>query len=949
LRLLEGDHSELELVFLVTSGSVVLGLINGILIGLLAVGIVLVYKSNRFLNLAHAQMGALSVQLLGKFVLDWGWSWWVAFVVCVPIGMVIGGLIDRYVVRPLRERSASTVALLLLSLGVSQILLVFTYVKSFGPSQAKEVAGYPQPFNASIHVGGVVLGGADVLIMILIPILVVALGLFLRYSFLGKTIRAAASNHDQARLCGISTRQVSLITWVMAGGLSAIAGILQAPSLPLFDSAALGPYLLLLGLGAAAVGAFVSLPLALVGGLLIGLVDQLVLAGTSSPDQAELAVLATIIAIVLARGSAIGKVFAAGGAVTDDLPPLRIPQAIKDSFVVRYQRKAPVVAAFGVALLLPLLPVLRAEGRRFDIALILVYGLVAMSLTVAMGWAGQVSLGQFALVGCGAFVAGHLIQAGWSLPILLLVCGAVSAAFMLVIGLPALRVPGLTLAVTTLGLAVVAPDWLFHQSWFGTTHVSGYDLNVPALIRGVGRPGSQLVVYYLSLAVVVLLAGALWALRRSGPGRLVVAVRDNEAAAATFGVTPATVKMAALSLSGFVAGTAGVLWADAWRTISPMQFTPDVSISILAVPVIGGIGSLAGAIGAAWIIYGFMFFVSPHLGGIFPSGYVQVAAVLMIGGLGLVGTLLRYPQGIAGAVRVWWQSRLDRSAETAIDLTGAVESPGLVVENVHLSFGGLRVLNGASIEVRPKEIVGLIGPNGAGKTTLLNVISGRLDSHEGRIVLGGVDLTGLDPEVRSAFGLARSFQDARLFPGLTVTETVQVASSNRYRVGLLSSMLSAPWASAAEVESRQDAESIIERLGLSDWSQTLTAQLSTGTRRVCDLAAQVAARPKVLLLDEPTAGIAQREAEAFGPLLRTIRDELDCSILIVEHDMPLLMALCDRIYAMELGEVIAAGTPAEVRSDPAVIASYLGTAETAIARSGNGTGRSRSRKAPAGN
>jgi ABC-type branched-subunit amino acid transport system ATPase component len=170
---------------------------------------------------------------------------------------------------------------------------------------------------------------------------------------------------------------------------------------------------------------------------------------------------------------------------------------------------------------------------------------------------------------------------------------------------------------------------------------------------------------------------------------------------------------------------------------------------------------------------------------------------------------------------------------------------------------------------------------------------------------------------------------------LTVTETIQVAMAKRYRSSLLASSIGAPWVRQAEAQNTRSAQEVIDRLGLTDWSGVLTGELSTGTRRICDLAAQVAAQPRVLLLDEPTAGVAQREAEAFGPVLRRIRDELDCSILIVEHDMPLLMGLCDRVYAMVAGHVIASGTPEQVRADPRVIASYLGTDEVAIARSGS--------------
>ncbi len=198
----------------------------------------------------------------------------------------------------------------------------------------------------------------------------------------------------------------------------------------------------------------------------------------------------------------------------------------------------------------------------------------------------------------------------------------------------------------------------------------------------------------------------------------------------------------------------------------------------------------------------------------------------------------------------------------------------------------------------------------------------------------GRDVTALAPEFRAHFGLGRNYQEAKLFPGLTTREALQVALSHTQRVGLISAMVSAPWVRHSERRSRQRADEIIERLGLEEWADVLTGDLSTGTRRICELAAQLAFSPRVLLLDEPTAGVAQREAEAFGPLLRRIRDELDCSVLIVEHDMPLLMGVCDRVFAMDRGTVIASGTPDEIRNHPDVIASYLGTTDAAIARSG---------------
>ncbi|HVU72902.1 MAG TPA: ABC transporter ATP-binding protein [Mycobacteriales bacterium] len=260
--------------------------------------------------------------------------------------------------------------------------------------------------------------------------------------------------------------------------------------------------------------------------------------------------------------------------------------------------------------------------------------------------------------------------------------------------------------------------------------------------------------------------------------------------------------------------------------------------------------------------------------------------------------------------------------------------PALMVQDVRLAFGGVQALDGVSLRVDPGEIVGLIGTNGAGKSTLLNVISGILAPSAGRVLLGGRDVTSAPPELRASLGLGRTFQAASLFPGLTVLETVQAVIGARRKVGVLSAMVRAPWAVRAERQIAEEAAAIVDRFGLAPFADTLTGALSTGTRRICALATQIAARPTVLVLDEPTAGVAQREAEAFGPLLRRIREELACAIVIVEHDMPLLMALCDRVYAMERGAVIREGAPDEVRSDPAVVASYLGTDVVAIGRSG---------------
>lgn len=260
-------------------------------------------------------------------------------------------------------------------------------------------------------------------------------------------------------------------------------------------------------------------------------------------------------------------------------------------------------------------------------------------------------------------------------------------------------------------------------------------------------------------------------------------------------------------------------------------------------------------------------------------------------------------------------------------------TPALEVRGAGISFGGLRALDGVGLVVNPGEIVGIIGANGAGKTTLFDCISGFLPG-EGSVLVGGRDVSSLAAHGRAEAGLGRSFQDARLFTSMTVLDTLRVASERLAlkRAGVFSTLLG--FASEHEDRATAAALEVVEAFGLQAYRDKLVGELSTGTRRVVDLAGIVIQKPKVVLLDEPSSGIAQREAEALGPLLRTVRDQLGCALLVIEHDMPLLLGLADRLYALETGRVIASGLPDDVVHDPNVVRSYLGDDPAALNRSG---------------
>jgi branched-chain amino acid transport system ATP-binding protein len=280
---------------------------------------------------------------------------------------------------------------------------------------------------------------------------------------------------------------------------------------------------------------------------------------------------------------------------------------------------------------------------------------------------------------------------------------------------------------------------------------------------------------------------------------------------------------------------------------------------------------------------------------------------------------------------------IEKAAALAAAHAAVAEDAEVVLEcrDVVKRFGGITAVDHVDLQVRDGEIVGLIGHNGAGKTTLMDCISGFLDVNGGRVLLKGVEVTERAPHERARGGLGRSFQDALLFPSLTVAETIAVARERHLATrDMVAAAFQLPASYESELAVWHKVDELIELMGLGAFREKLTGELSTGSRRIVDLACILAQEPTMLMLDEPSGGVAQKETEALGPLLLRVRDHTGCSILVIEHDMPLLRTICDRMVALELGGVIAEGTPAEVLEHPRVIESYLGTDESAINRSG---------------
>ena len=271
----------------------------------------------------------------------------------------------------------------------------------------------------------------------------------------------------------------------------------------------------------------------------------------------------------------------------------------------------------------------------------------------------------------------------------------------------------------------------------------------------------------------------------------------------------------------------------------------------------------------------------------------------------------------------------------------------LKLDGLSASFGGVRAVHEVDLAVHQGQILGIIGPNGAGKTTVLDLISGFVTPSGGRVHLQGVDVTGLAASDRAEQGLGRSFQDARLFPSMTVRQTIATACERHVDVrDPISPFVLSPAVKISERAIAEEVDGLIELMRLEAYADKFVGELSTGTRRVVDLACTLAHRPSVLLLDEPSSGIAQRETEALGPVLLDIRDKTGAAMIVIEHDMPLISSISDELLALELGSVVACGPPDEVLRDPRVVEGYLGTTEETIMRSGAPTKR-RVRRAPA--
>ncbi|MFL5719360.1 MAG: ABC transporter permease subunit [Chloroflexota bacterium] len=922
------------------------GAVNGLIYGLLAMGLVIVYKSTRVINFAVAAMGLPGALLTALVAVQYGLPHPLAWLVGLIAGAAFGATAELIVVR--RLFTAPRVILLVATIGVAQVAVAVTIAL---PKIDELRPVFPTLIGGSRNIGDVTLSGAAQTIIIVVPVVAALLGWLLTRTTFGKQVTASSDNADLARLSGISPKRASTIVWTIAGIIATLSMMLIAGRLGgTSQIATLGPPTLARALVVFVIAGMVSFPRCLVAGLALGLIEAFI--GYNFLDAPGLIESLLLIAVLIAVFFQSRRAEPEGVSTFLFAAKVRpVPEAIRDRWWVRQHGRIIFVVVFLIASVVPF--IVTEPSRAYLYASIVCMAMVALSVTIVTGWAGQLSLGQMAFAGIGALGTASLvrgtelgiglpggrtlfIQLGpTSLPVaivaLTVICGLVAA----VIGAGALRVRGLLLGVTTFVFAYAAQVHLFRTELL--TGGATPPIRLPrGTVAGIDLT-DQRTYYWCVLGILAIVVATIARLRRRAPWRRMAAVRDNPASAAAYSVGATREKLVSFVLAGGLAGLAGGLLGALTQNINPNQlFSVSDSLDVVSIAVIGGLGSIAGPLlGALWV---------EGLPAFFPDNDV---VPLLASGLGLLILLLYFPGGL---VQIGYSARDALFAFVAARATpppepvrptawtrptrehSAADSPAIDARDVVVNFGGVRAVDAASITVARGEVVGLIGTNGAGKSTLLNAIGGYVPAR-GHIEVLGHDVGKMPTHRRAALGLGRTFQAATLFPEMSVRQTVMVALEARHRVGVLSHALALPTAGRDEARKRTEADEIIDFLGLGRYRDATINELSTGTRRIVELAGLLAVNAEVMCLDEPTAGVAQRETEAFGPLLLAIRRELDASILIIEHDMPLIMSMSDRVYCLEAGRVIAEGTPEDVRSNPTVVASYLGTDERAIARS----------------
>jgi ABC-type branched-subunit amino acid transport system ATPase component/ABC-type branched-subunit amino acid transport system permease subunit len=885
-----------------------LGFGVGALYALASQGLIVIYRGSGVLNFGLGAIGMVAAYLEYELATNSGWSFIPALICGVIASSIVGALVHLLIMRPLRH--VSPIVRVIATLGVMVTIQAIAILK-----YQSDPIFVPTSLPAGIwHIsGGIVISEDRVILLAIALALTLGLWLLYRYTRFGLGTSAVAENERAAASLGWSPDRVATINWALGSGLAGLAAILIVPIVTLQPTVLTN--VVLAATAAALVAGFRSFPIAFVAGLLMGIAQTEANRYITQPGVGDSIPFLIIVVWMLIRGQAL---------------PLRDYLLQRLPSIGSGRPNWPALT-FGTVLALVLIGTtpaiwINAFTVTFCVAIVL------LSILVLTGYAGQLSLAQFAIAGFGAYVAGRLISAD-GLPFWLGVLAGVAATVPLgvLFAIPAVRARGINLAIVTLGLGSAIELILFDNQNL-TGGVSGTIIKPPSLlglnIDAAPHPSRY---GFFVVACFVIVALAVANVRRGRTGRRMIAVRTNERAAAALGISVRGVKLYAFGLSAAIAALGGILIAFTSTAVTYPTFTNFTSITDVGLAVVGGIGYLIG----------------PVIGGtLAPGGLDQQILqsisgglakwVPLIGGVSIIALVLLNQNGIAkesiAQIR-WVRAKLGRRlrflaprphAKVTLPQSAGVNKvtpQTLEASNITVQFGGTVAVNDVSLTVKPGTVVGLIGPNGAGKTTFIDAVTG-FTRAQGTLRLDGTVIDRWSPVRRAQAGLGRSFQSLELFEDSTVFDNLRAASDPRDALSYVRDLVY-PFAPPLPGQ----VVSAIREFRLEDDLDRLVEDLPYGQRRLLAIARAVATRPGILLLDEPAAGLGDVESAELARLVKRLASESGMGILLVEHDMNFVMSICDEVVVLDFGRKISQGSPDEVRRDPAVIAAYLGEAE----------------------
>ncbi|MFF3872195.1 ATP-binding cassette domain-containing protein [Streptomyces sp. NPDC001978] len=882
-----------------------LGLGTGAIYALLAQGIVLVYRGSGILNFAQGAIAMTGAYAFYDVKVRHAWPTWASLVFALVFCAVLGALIHLVVLRPMRR--SSPLSRVIATLSITLCLQSIAFLRyGHDPLMVPSIL----PRSTVTLPGSIVLSKDVILIFVIGFVLTVALAIFYWVSQFGRVTTAVAEDQLITASLGHSPDVIASINWALGSVLAGLAGILIAPLIYLEPTTFV--LLVLPAMSAALLGQFSSFPITFAVAAGLGVASSEIGRYVNQPGWASAAPFVVVVVVLLLRG----QVIPLRSTVLDQLP------AIGSGRV----RPAVVVVLYTVTAWIAL-----SLSPTYATALVttVAFAIICLSVVVLTGYAGQLSLAQVVIAGVGALGAARVAEHE-SFLVALVAGMAIAALCGVVIGIPAQRTRGITLAIVTLGLgsAVVAVVFSNESITLGST---GVPIKSPELFGWSIDPYLHAQRYALvAVTCLVLLCVAVANLRRGKIGRRLIALRSNERAAAALGLPSGQLKAYAFTLSAGIAGVGGILLAFLQpyvQVIPEGTFTVFSSLLIVAVTTVGGVGMVGGALVGSTLIAG-------GIVNVVLDEWINIDDYLpLVGGLTLLFVLITEPSGLfEGNRRILARvvqpltrvvpARLRRTPRAvSIVEDGRLEGRplALVVKGLSVSFGGVSAVRDVDIEIRPGTIHGLIGPNGAGKTTLIDAVTGFVRSTSGTLRLGDRDLSMMRASVRSRAGVSRSFQSLELFDDLSIVENLAVAGEHTRPWHYLSDLI---W--PGRLRLTRKAQLALTEFELEPIMHRSPADVSFGERKAVTIARALASSPSVLLLDEPAAGLDDHEVAELSHLIRRVAKEWGVGVLLVEHKVDMILSLSDHITVLQNGAVLASGGVDDIMSDPAVVEAYLG-------------------------